>query len=162
MTHHTISPSKWPNTGEPNKWFMYAARFVNEIASAPGFWCRNSNFKYLTIRIDTRERQDFKVYIDGPDSEKIEVSADEVIAAIFEWQQKFPTLVHVEADARSERDQLLSHAKSALDMCEKIASGHSDDDLSHVEFRNTVAAWACDFIETAGPAIDAVDQQMGR
>lgn len=157
MTHHTITPAKWPNTGEPNKWFMHAARFVNDIASAPGFWCRNSNFKYLTIRIDTRERQDFKVYVDGNDGEKIEVSADDVIAAIFDWQDKFSSLTQVDEDARSQRDILLNHAASALNMCEEIVKGYPSSDISHEEFRSTVAVWAENFIKNAKPVITKID-----
>ncbi|RCK40457.1 hypothetical protein [Thalassospira xiamenensis] len=155
MTHHTITPSPWPNTGEPNKWFMHAARFMNEIANAPGFWCLDHNFKYLTIRVDTRERNDFKLYIDGNDGEKIEISADDVIAAIFNWTERYPDAVTTPECVASQRDILLSHASSALNMCEEIKQGYPDPDISHVEFRNTVMEWADNFIKTAKPTIDA-------
>ncbi|MBC05684.1 hypothetical protein [Thalassospira sp.] len=64
---------------------------MKEICSAPGFWCLNSDLKYLTIRVDTRDRQDFKVYVDGRDGMQ-EIDADLVIDAVRRWRAKFPGL----------------------------------------------------------------------
>ncbi|MDG4719385.1 hypothetical protein [Thalassospira aquimaris] len=89
MRNAPIKRDKWPNTGDPNKWFLHAGDFMKEICSAPGFWCLNSNLKYLTIRVDTRDGQRFKVY--GRDG-KQEIDADVVIEAARAWRSKFPGL----------------------------------------------------------------------
>lgn len=157
MTDPTITPAPWPNTGDPNKWFIGAARFMNELATAPGFWCLNHNFKYLTIRVDTREQNHFKLFIDGNDGEKIEVSADDVMAAVFEWQNRFFDLQVTPEETASQRDVLLSHALSALNMCETIRHGFASPDISHEEFRSTVMAWASNFVATAQKPITEID-----
>lgn len=79
----------WPAWGISNVWYESADSFIKMIADCPGFWCSDSDLKYLNIRLDTRVNR-FKLYIDskvdgGP---RIEIHPDRVISAINSWRTK--------------------------------------------------------------------------
>lgn len=76
--------SEWPTRGPDfNSWHKNVALFAKIIAENPGLWLRDSDLKYLNIRIDVRSG-DFLVSCRDDEA----ISADRVVKAAREARNR--------------------------------------------------------------------------